>query len=173
MEAEKGGYKRRRLCGGHKARRQATEQRWRWCEAIKKGRVCFVCPWCTHQGLITRLYWSDELRAVISLLRLHSSSRSISSVMLLSTPSSAVINPAAKTADTITRKCTHSCTRTCWAPHRQIPGKVDWAPARSGIYKNVTPTKRDAHSNVIGTPLPCFLVWLWSKVEVERIWKHG
>lgn len=102
MVAEKGGYIRRRLCGGHKVRRQATEQRWRWCEAIKKGRVCFVCPWCTHQGVITRQYWSDELQAVISLLRLHSASRSVSSVMLLSTPTSPAINPAAKTADTIT-----------------------------------------------------------------------
>lgn len=104
MVAEKGGYIRRRLCGGHKVRRQATEQRWRWCEAIKKGRVCFVCPWCTHQGVITRQYWSDELQAVISLFRLHSASRSVSSVMLLSTPTSPAINPAAKNADTITHR---------------------------------------------------------------------
>lgn len=102
MESGKGGYIRRRLCGGHKVRRQATEQRWRWCEAIKKGRVCFVCLWCTHQGVITRQYCSDELRAVISLLRLHSASRSVSTIMLLSTPTSHTINAAARTADIIT-----------------------------------------------------------------------
>lgn len=103
------------------ARWQAAEQRWRWCEAIKKGRVWFVCPWCTHQGVITRQYWSDELRGVISLLRLHSASRSVCSVMPLSTPTSPAINPAARTADTIIRGNAPIPVHihTCWAPHWQ------------------------------------------------------
>lgn len=116
-------------------------------------------PGAAHQGVITRQCWSDELRAVISLLRLHSASRSVSSLMLLSTPTSPAVNPAAKPADAITRG--NAPVPALWtrrAPHRQIPGRGDGAPARSGVYKNVRARTRDARSIVIGATLPSFQV---------------
>lgn len=117
-----------------------------------------MCPCCTHQGVITRQYRSDELRAVISLLRLHYASRSVSSVMLLSAPTSPAINPAAKIADTISRG-----NALIPAPgHAELPaGKY---PAKlierlQGLaFIKMSRRETDAHSNVIGVPLPSFVV---------------
>lgn len=119
-----------------------------------------MCPWCTHQGVITRQYGSDELRAVISLLRLHSASRSVSSVMLLSTPTSPTINPAAKTRrHTITRgNALVPVHGHAEFPTGKYPAKLMEHLRGLALIKNVRARKRDARSHVIGVPLPCFLV---------------
>lgn len=100
------------LCRGHKEslRDDRLQNRERWCKAIS---VCFVCPWSTYQRVITRQCWSDELQAVISLLRLHSASRSVSSLMLLSAPTTFTVNLAAvRTTEAVKHKHTlahHTC----------------------------------------------------------------
>lgn len=96
-----------------------------------------MCLWRAHQGVITRQYWSDELQAVISLFRLRSASRSVSSLMLLSTPTSPTVNLTARPADAIThthtkkKKSTHvhmlarAHTQIARrAPYGQAPAKV-------------------------------------------------
>lgn len=100
------------FCRGHKESLQDNrlQNRERWCKAIS---VCFVCPWSTYQRVITRQCWSDELQAVISLLRLHSASRSVSSLMLLSAPTTFTVNLAAvRTTEAVKHKhalAHHTC----------------------------------------------------------------
>lgn len=140
--------------------------------AIKGGSVYFVSPWRTHQGVITRQCWSDELQAVISLLRLHSAYRSVSSLMLLSIPTGSPVSLVQSHGGNNTHM--HSCTYTIThTPHMLSsswvsPCRGDWTPAGPHapvIYKGVALRNRDAPSNLISMAIP----WLLCLMLTHRV----